>query len=128
MSFISNLFKKKPGGTAIGNLFRKAANTATGGILGNGANMITQQEYDKKNITDAEYEMKYGLTKTGQYVNNQPPNEQQKKAADATAKLSPGEWFKKYWYIALGGIVGFVLLVWGIIKLSKKSGRRRGGY
>lgn len=40
MSFLKNLFKKKPGGTVFGNLLRAASNKATGGILGNGANMI----------------------------------------------------------------------------------------
>lgn len=34
------LFKKKPGGTLIGNLLRMGANKASGGILGNGANML----------------------------------------------------------------------------------------
>jgi len=34
------LFKKKPGGTLIGNLIRKGANYASGGILGNGANRL----------------------------------------------------------------------------------------
>lgn len=33
-------FKKKPGGTAVGNLIRLAANKATGGILGTGANRL----------------------------------------------------------------------------------------
>lgn len=34
------LFKKKPGGTFVGNLLRTAANKATGGIMGTGANRI----------------------------------------------------------------------------------------
>lgn len=33
-------FKKKPGGTVVGNLIRLAANKATGGILGTGANRL----------------------------------------------------------------------------------------
>jgi hypothetical protein len=40
MSWLKNLFKKKPGGTVFGNMLRGVAKTATGGILGNGANMI----------------------------------------------------------------------------------------
>lgn len=38
--FLKKVFKKKPGGTAIGNLIRLAANKATGGILGTGANRL----------------------------------------------------------------------------------------
>jgi len=34
------LFSKKPGGTFFGNLLRIGANKLTGGVLGNGANMI----------------------------------------------------------------------------------------
>jgi len=40
MSLFKNLFKKKPGGTLVGNLLRGVANQATGGILGNGAARI----------------------------------------------------------------------------------------
>lgn len=35
-----SLFTKKAGGTLFGNLLRVAANKATGGIMGQGANMI----------------------------------------------------------------------------------------
>lgn len=38
--FLKKVFKKKPGGTVIGNLIRVAANKATGGILGTGANRL----------------------------------------------------------------------------------------
>lgn len=34
------LFKKKPGGTLVGNLIRLGVNKATGGILGTGANRL----------------------------------------------------------------------------------------
>ncbi|UAY54794.1 hypothetical protein [Arachidicoccus terrestris] len=48
------LFSKKPGGTFFGNLLRGVANTATGGLLGNGDNMIpvggtmTNKEYARR--------------------------------------------------------------------------------
>lgn len=39
MGFFKNLFKKKKGGTFVGNLIRGVASTATGGLLGNGAQL-----------------------------------------------------------------------------------------
>jgi hypothetical protein len=38
--WLSNLFAKQPGGTLLGNIIRSAASGATGGILGQGKNMI----------------------------------------------------------------------------------------
>jgi hypothetical protein len=38
--FLKKVFKKKPGGTAIGNLIRLGVNKASGGILGTGANRL----------------------------------------------------------------------------------------
>lgn len=40
MGFLSGLFKKKPGGTFFGNLIRGVTSSATGGMLGSGANRI----------------------------------------------------------------------------------------
>jgi hypothetical protein len=34
------VFKKKPGGTVVGNIVRTGANKMSGGILGNGAGML----------------------------------------------------------------------------------------
>ena len=44
MSFLSGLFKRKPGGTFVGNLIRGAANKASGGLLGNGAMILKPNE------------------------------------------------------------------------------------
>jgi hypothetical protein len=59
MSFFSNLFKRVPGGTPIGNFIRGAAKGAVSlipgvgpllaNVVGNGAMMISQEAYDKKN-------------------------------------------------------------------------------
>lgn len=40
MSFLKNIFKKKVGGTLVGNLIRIGANKLTNGILGNGAGIL----------------------------------------------------------------------------------------
>ena len=46
--FLKKVFKKKPGGTVVGNLIRLAANKATGGILGTGANRLPVSTVDDK--------------------------------------------------------------------------------
>lgn len=47
---VGGLFKKKAGGTKVGNFIRGVASTATGGLLGAGANMIklepSQESHD----------------------------------------------------------------------------------
>lgn len=54
MGFLSGLFKRKKGGTFVGNLIRGVANKATGGVLGNGADLAkweaeqAQKEFDKQ--------------------------------------------------------------------------------
>lgn len=39
MGFFKNIFKGKEGGTFVGNLLRKGSNWASGGLLGNGAQL-----------------------------------------------------------------------------------------
>lgn len=39
MGFFSNLFKRKRGGTFVGNLIRRIAHARTGGLLGNGRDL-----------------------------------------------------------------------------------------
>lgn len=65
MGLLQNIFGRKPGGTFVGNLIRSAASTATGGVLGQGQMKITQEEYDRKNLSDVAYYNKYGVAKSG---------------------------------------------------------------
>lgn len=75
MGFLSNIFKRKPGGTFVGNLLRKTANTVAGAIpfvggiaskvVGQGAMMITQEQADKRDLSDEDYYNKYGQYKDG---------------------------------------------------------------
>ncbi len=75
MSFLGNLFKRKPGGTVLGNILRKTANTVAGvipfvggvasKIVGQGAMMISQEDADKRDLSDADYVAKYGVLKDG---------------------------------------------------------------
>lgn len=45
MSFLGNLFKKKPGGSLFGNIIRGVVKPLTGGLLGKGNNKVPR-EYD----------------------------------------------------------------------------------
>lgn len=59
------LFSRKVGGTLFGNILRGAASGATGGILGQGAMKITQEEADRRDMSDAQYLSVYGVNKSG---------------------------------------------------------------
>lgn len=131
MSFISKLFKRKPGGTVIGNLIRGVANTASGGVLGNGQMMITQQDADKRDLSDADYQAKYGQTKDGAIVpgaipvvdQNTNTNNPGNTATPSTSKLKA--FFKKplvRLIVAITIVGGLVLL---IVKLVRKNKRGR---
>lgn len=86
MSLLANVFKRKPGGTLLGNALRKVVKTAAGYIpgvgpivsqfVGNGTMMISQEEYDLKNLSDADYQAKYAKSKTGVVVPNAIPQPQ----------------------------------------------------
>lgn len=57
MSFLSKLFKKKPGGTFVGNLIRTVVGKKSSGAVGNGAMLEqpqeTQAEYDARMLQAA---------------------------------------------------------------------------
>jgi hypothetical protein len=65
MGLFKGLFKRKVGGTFLGNLVRGVTNKVSGGVLGNGGMMITQEDADKRDLSEDAYLQKYGITKTG---------------------------------------------------------------
>lgn len=75
MAFLGGLFNRKPGGTFFGNLIRGVAKTAVGvvpgvggalsNVIGNGAMMISQEDADKRDLSEADYQAKYGKKKDG---------------------------------------------------------------
>ncbi|MEZ2445928.1 hypothetical protein AB6805_29640 [Chitinophaga sp. RCC_12] len=78
MSFLGNLFKRKPGGTVLGNILRKTGSTVAGiipfvggvasKIVGQGAMMISQEDADKRDLSDADFMAKYGVQKDGRPI------------------------------------------------------------
>lgn len=63
MSFLSKIFKKKPGGSFIGNLFRKVASSATGGLIGSGQNKIQNDQNALYTLSEDAYKKEYGMSK-----------------------------------------------------------------
>lgn len=56
MGFLSNIFKKKKGGTFVGNLLRGASSSVTGGILGSGAGLAKWEAEQAQKEQDAYYQ------------------------------------------------------------------------
>jgi hypothetical protein len=57
MSVLSKIFKRKPGGTIIGNLLRNQVKTLSGGILGNGAMLLQDsKELETGEINNSQIE------------------------------------------------------------------------
>lgn len=83
MSFLSDMFQRKPGGTTAGNFLRGLLSTITNGNLGTGAGMITQKQADARDLTDSEFIAKYGENKRGVPIAGVTPNPNIKSAQQA---------------------------------------------
>lgn len=128
---LKDLFKRKPGGTFVGNLLRGAANKASGGVLGNGAMMITQEQADIRDLSNDAYIAKYGKTKEGvivapQSVNNQIASVDQR--FDAAGKPVLKEAAKPIWKKALSALVSGLAIAGGVWGLLRKESRRKTRY
>lgn len=111
---LKKLFKRKPGGTVLGNLVRGAVRTATGGILGNGALMISKEQYDAKNRGENvsnEREKQYLMESTGAALNGINNKDKVNTIVD---KIKQGG-VKSIAYV-VGGIIAIV----GVIFLARK--------
>lgn len=117
MSKLKDLFKRKPGGTFVGNLIRSGARTATGGILGNGAMMLkpgeTPQESNSRLMQGAGSAVS-NFTETAFVSTPQTGTvrEQLTRGAETDKKRTLA--------VLLGGVFGLVALVLIIKKLFKK--------
>lgn len=128
MAFLGGLFKKKAGGSLVGNLIR----AATGGVTGAPP---TQYDIDKRDLSDSDFLKKYGTDKNGvpQSVpgagatpapSSAPIPEGYFRDKDGTLKPNSEKpkWYKNPW-ILLGIATGVGLIVYLIMKAGK--GRRR---
>ena len=126
---LTAIFKKVPGGTAIGNQLRDLFHNVSP-LLGNGAAIISQEQYDMENLSDELFAKKYGYTKnrvsTGQKPDKSIKTQEQIKLELANKQNDKGtvktvlEFLKKYWYITL---LPFGSIVLAIIWASSKKRR-----
>jgi hypothetical protein len=134
MSFIDNIFKKKPGGTFVGNLIRTSASTLTGGLIGAGLNRIEVGQ-TKTNATLAS-EAAGTAAATGQLPNEAAIRlalqrqqagiaENVQNAGNNLIKTTLSAWLKKnWWMVALPGGLLVGLIYWAARGGKKKPTRR----
>lgn len=129
MSFLKGILNQVPGGTTIGNGIRNIFNQVSP-LLGNGANLITQEAYDMKNLSDDLFAKKYGYTKEGVKTGLPPDSSiktQEQRALElANKQANKGyfttvlEFLKKYWYITLLPFGSVILaIIWAASKKRK---------
>lgn len=117
MSFFKNIFKKKPGGTFVGNLIRGVANKYSFGLLGNGAMMLKEGETAQNNDSAARVREAAQNAIEGAAIN--------RKVTDSTGS-SLKEWFTNNAKI-IGGVVGLILLGITVKFVFFKQKYSRGG-
>lgn len=125
MGFFKNLFKKKKGGTLLGNLVRGVANKASGGILGNGVQLakndakIEQREYNQAVQVEAQRQLaknpafQAGQTATSKITIPGVPS------IPSESKMDLKAYAKKYW----GYAVGALAVIGGIVYVTKSKKR-----
>ena len=113
MGFFNNLFKKKKGGTFVGNLIRGVANTATNGALGTGSE-LAQWEYDQQQQLQQQQQQQQTSTNLGNLIGSQlEPTVTNFVQNSQTAKNLQNQqvsaWFKRNVYYILAPVVLVVL-------------------
>jgi hypothetical protein len=111
-----DLFKRKPGGTKVGNLFRGIANKASGGVLGNGLLKVDE------NGNGLFYNKKTGSNDVTAQDN--VPMDAQKGFMGLTSEKKAKQ---KQILIAVGTVATFGILglvIWAVNKSKDKKGRR----
>lgn len=130
MGFLSNIFKKKKGGTFVGNLLRGGASAFTGGLLGSGAGL---QKWEAEQAQKEQEQMFQQLAQQNQGYN---VGQNLVKGVAVPAMANGGgnqpnvgesvfmETMKKRWYIP-AGVIAFVggLAYWVGNRGKKKKGK-----
>lgn len=110
MSFFKDLFKRKPGGTFVGNLIRGVANKASYGLLGNGLFKLKEGESPDESNENAKDAIAQGVAYTNKVA-----------GTDGAQKDVFFMYLKQYWY--------YVAVPFGVVVLylmsRNKSNRRR---
>ena len=112
MGFLKNIFKRKKGGTLVGNLLRGVSSAATGGILGSGAGLAAwEAKQDQKELEQYRQAQLDGRQMGANLVNNVAVPAM----ASANGGNTPGgnkigqsvffETLKQKWYYAVGAVL-----------------------
>ena len=117
-----DLFKRKVGGSVIGNLIRKGVNLASGGILGNGALKLQPGQTTQQNNLIA----LQGVGAAAAAFNQNTPTYSgaavpDSPAATAIKKGVIMQYAKSYWYVVLIPVLG---MLYFIFRPKKRGGRR----
>lgn len=140
MGFFKNLFKRKEGGTFVGNLFRSVAKPLTGGVLGSGAGLakweqeqaLKRLEEEEMRLLQVEAQERAALRSKGalgSQVGNQLSDAVITYASNGKGPTDPnmGEsivltTLKKHWYWFVGGVL---VLVAGVWYFTRRSGNKK---
>ncbi|AGO49231.1 structural protein [Cellulophaga phage phi18:4] len=133
MGFFKNIFKKKKGGTFLGNLVRGVSSSATGGILGSGAGLAkweAEQAQKEQDAMVAQQVQNSSAYKVGTAVGLQAKPyvdavKNSEEVADAKKSMIL-DWLKTNWIKLLIPIVLLTLLVVWLIRRNK-NGNQSGG-
>lgn len=114
---LKNVFKRKVGGTVAGNLLRGVAKNYTGGLLGNGAMMLRENEA-QSDYQDRVEELAAGAASGVKAVNTkQSLQERLTEKAKGVAKF--------FAILLLPGVVIIGLIVYLVIKRKNKRSKWR---
>lgn len=114
MGFFKSIFKKKKGGTLVGNLIRSVASGYTGGVLGSGANMIPLDDEPQKQNVQTSQEL-------AQKIVSKTINPQELEAVKDVKNKTFIEGLKQNIGYVIGGLVVLGCIVWLIASRKKTS-------
>lgn len=127
MGFFKNIFKRKEGGTAIGNLLRGGASAMTGGMMGNGSGLQKwEQEQElarQRDVFDTMVIQSQTPQTDYKAIGQNLVNEVFVPAAASGSGNSPkaGESIliysaKKHWYWVAGFLLAVIGFTWYVTK------------
>lgn len=113
MGFLKDLFKRKPGGTPLGNTIRGVLNKVSGGILGNG--LLMKQGENEPLISDnLQQATGAALAAANQYAPNMQGGQ-----PSPTEKGYVTQMFKQYGMYIIGGLGLVAVLFLTVFKRKK---------
>lgn len=129
MGFLSGIFKKKKGGTLVGNLLRGGASAMTGGLLGSGqglanweAEQAREQQQALSTLRTPQYNPNQGIDIGRNLVNNVavPAMANGGGNSPKVGENVIKETLKNKWYMVVGALGAVVAVTYFITRKSTK--------